>query len=229
MKNFLIALLVVLLSFGVAIAGEKTLTFEWEQAPENLPTLQGWKLFQSEDLNAAWPWSQVGDLIPYDGNPGSVYTSPFIITVPDGEETSLYFKMIAIDNQGQESIPSEMQSGAPTVIDFKPPTAPVLAMTYTAESLSANLTWTQAAADTDVVKWEIYKKEGDNPFVKIADVEEPAYVYDGSGDLGKTLIFAVVAFDDADNYSTNSNEVSVTIMPVPPFAPFGLKVTVSTQ
>ena len=221
MRKPLMIILILLFGVCLAFAGEKQLLIEWQQDSANLPTLKGWYLYKSEDLNAAWPWEQVGELIPYDGNPGSVYTAPFTITIPDGEETALFFKMVAEDTSGQRSGPSEMQAGAPTIIDFKPPDAPVLEASLNNYIIS--LTWSTA---DDVSRWEVYKKEGTGPFVKIADADEPAYTYDASADVGKVLTFAVVAFDQAENYSPNSNEESFDILPTPPASPFGLRVTV---
>ena len=220
-----IIIITVLFCATFVFAGEKQLTFEWTQEATNLPTLDHWTLYKSTDLNAAWPWEEVGQ-VPYDGTPGSVYTAPFTITVPDGEETNLFFKMTATDNLGQPSGPSEMQEGAPTLIDFLPPDATVLEGAYDSANLAVSLSW---SASADAAKWEVYKKEASNPFIRVAEVTEPSYIYDASADVGKTLTFAVVTFDAAGNYSPNSNTVAFPILPVVPSSPFGLKVTISTE
>lgn len=228
MKKFLIVLFTLLLSAGLGFGGDKTLTFQWEQDDSNLLTLDHWTLYQTSDPISSWPWTKVGD-IPYDGNPGAVYTAPFTITAPDGQETSYWFKLTAVDNQNQESDPSEAAIPAPTVIDFKAPLSPALSGVYDASTMTVNLSWVQDASDLDVVKWEVYKRESGGTFLKVGESTNPAYAYNASGDNGKTLTFTTVAFDDDGNYSPNSLEVAFTILPVVPSTPFGLKVTVITQ
>ena len=57
-------------------------------------------------------WALQGD-IDYDGNPASWYDATFTISVPDGAETSTWFKMTAIDTEGLSSDPSDYQGGRP--------------------------------------------------------------------------------------------------------------------
>lgn len=158
--NILLAVIIIFLLFGawVTYAGEKQLTFEWQQLAEDLPDLAKWELFMS--LDEALPfdqWASQGEIV-YDGNPASWYDATFSITVPDGAETATWFKMTAIDKEGLSSEPSELQEGAPTIIDFKPPAAVAdLASSYNAQTKTVSLTWSTDPADTDIAKQEVFK------------------------------------------------------------------------
>lgn len=227
-SGFIIATLIALIigcPDGVQ-AGEKQLTFLWEQAADDLPVLDHWELYQSEDALAAWPWTKTGD-IPYAGTPGDTYDAIFSITVPDGQETSLYFKMTAVDTAGLTSDPSALGDPAPVVIDFKPPAAVAdLVADYNNQSKTVTLTWSTDPADTDIATQTIFKASSPGgPYTEIGQGSSPfAYEVQPSGS-GKWMYFVVVLVDNDGNFSANSNEVAVKLsMGVP----FNLTVTVKT-
>jgi hypothetical protein len=97
--------------FNAASAADITLslTFEWEQAPTDLPNLSNWKLHWG-DLEAG-PFTPVvgadgAELtVPYTGTPAPTYqmTHPFIVTLPAGATVTKYFVMTAIDTDGNPS------------------------------------------------------------------------------------------------------------------------------
>jgi hypothetical protein len=228
LKRILIFVSVLTLAAGLALAGERQLTFEWQQNAEDLPDLAKWQLFMS--LDPALPfdqWALQGDIV-YDGTPASWYDATFSITVPDGAETSTWFKMTAVDTEGLSSDPSEMQEGAPTVIDFKPPAAVAdLAGTYDNQAKAVTLTWSTDPADTDIATQKVYKaSSAGGPYTEIGSGSSP-YVYQlQPADSGKWIYFVVVLTDNDGNFSPNSNEVAIKLaMGVP----FGLKVTVISE
>lgn len=103
MKYLALIISIIFLSFSLAIAGDKQLTFEWQQNEEDLPELAEWELFMSLDATLPFDqWVSQGK-ITYDGNPASWYDATFTITVPDGAETATYFKMTAIDNEAYQA------------------------------------------------------------------------------------------------------------------------------
>lgn len=227
MKQVLI-ILIMCLAAGLALAGDKQLTFEWQQNADDLPDLAKWELFMSLDPNLPFDqWASQGE-IPYDGTPASWYDATFTITVPDGQETSTWFKMTAIDNAGNSSDPSDVQEGAPTIIDFKPPVAVTdLAGSYDNQAKAVTLTWSTDPGDTDIARQEIYKAStAGGPYELVGSGASP-FVYNlQPADSGKWIYFVVVLHDNDGNFSANSNEAAVKLaMGVP----FGLRVTVQAQ
>jgi len=226
MKSFLILAISLLISISVAFAGDKELTFAWEQTADDLDVLDHWTLYKSEDPAAAWPWTKVGD-VPYAGTELPEYQAPFTITVPDNAETSLWFKMIAVDTGGLESDPSVAAIPAPVVIDFLPPKPPVASGSYDAQTKTVTITWTQDAGDTDIAAHRVYKSAtSGGPFEDLGNQTTPFAYQVQPSDSGKWMYFVVVAHDDDGNFSPSSNEVVVKLtMGVP----FNLKVSVSSE
>jgi hypothetical protein len=225
----LLLTIIAFLCFGSwADAGEKQLTFEWQQNAEDLPDLAKWELFMS--LDDALPfdqWAKQGE-IPYTGTPADWYDAGFTITVPDGQETATYFKMTAIDTEGLSSLPSEMQEGAPTIIDFKPPAAVAdLAAVFDNQAKAVTLTWTTDPADTDIASQELFTAAAaGGPYTSIGQGSSPFVYQLAPSDSGKWIYFVVVLADNDGNFSANSNEAAVKLsMGIP----FGLRVTITTQ
>jgi len=227
LKTIFVIFLIVMLA-GFAQAGEKQLTFEWQQEADDLPDLAKWELFMSLDPDIPFDqWALQGDIV-YDGNPASWYDATFTITVPDGQETPTYFKMTAIDHAGNDSDPSDLQEGAPTVIDFKPPAAVAdLAGVYANQAKTVTLTWSTDPADTDIAKQEVFKASAaGGPYASIGTGSSPFVYQLAPSDSGKWIYFVVVLTDNDGNFSANSNEAAVKLsMGVP----FGLRVTVQAQ
>jgi len=231
-KIFL-GLIVLLFAFftTVSFGADQSMTFEWEQAADDLPEnggdLDHWELFSTTDNALPFDqWRKEGD-VPYAGQAELPYNADFTIIAPDGQETNFWFKMTAVDTAGNSSDPSDYQEGHPTLVDFKPPPAPVASGDYNNQTKTVTLTWTQADPDGDVASWKVYKSSvAGGPYTEIGDGTSPySYVVQPS-DSGKWLYFTVVAFDNNGNFSPNSNEVAVKLaMGVP----FNLKVTVSSQ
>jgi hypothetical protein len=209
-----------------ANAGNKQLTFAWEQTADDLAVLDHWTLYKSEDEAAIWPWIKVGD-VPYTGTPEDEYTAPFTITVPDNAETSLFFKMIAVDTEGLESDPSEAAIPAPIVIDFLPPKAPQALASYSSQTKTVTITWTQDVADSDVIAHRVHKSDvSGGPWEDLGNQTTPFAYQVQPSDSGKWMYFVVVAHDDDGNFSPSSNELAVKLVMG---VPFNLKVTVSSE
>ena len=232
-KLNLITLLFFLFSsvFGgylISFAGDKQMTIAWEQEEADLPSVDYWKLFSSTDGSLAFDqWKDEGN-IPYV--PDMPLTAPIIITAPDGQETSFWFKMTAVSSDGMSSSPSEVQENAPTVIDFKAPMPAVLSASYNNQTKTVTLTWMISPDDTDVAIQKLYRSStAGGPYVVIGTDAEMQSPYDyvvQPSDSGKWLYFVVVLTDSNGNFSDNSNEVAVKLsMGVP----FNIRVTVSSQ
>jgi hypothetical protein len=227
MKYLALILTILFLSFGMATAGDKLLTFEWQQTAEDLPELDHWELYMA--LDDALPfdqWAKQGD-IPYTGTPADWYDAGFTITVPDGAETATWFKMTAVDKEGLSSDPSEMQEGAPTILDFKPPAAVAdLAGVFDNQAKTVTLTWSTDPADTDIAKQEVFSASASGgPYASIGIGASPFVYQLAPSDSGKWIYFVVVLTDNENNFSANSNEAAVKLsMGIP----FGLRVTVTT-
>ena len=227
-KIFL-GIIILLFTFSYAYSAERQLTFEWEQEstdlPENGGDLDHWELFSTTDDALPFDqWKKEGD-VPYTGPPP--FDANFQIMAPDGQETNFYFKMTAVDTAGNASDPSDFQEGAPTLIDFKPPPAPVASGDYNNQTKTVTLTWTQADPDGDVTSWHVFESTtAGGPYTDLGEGTSP---YDRTlppDASGKWRYYVVVAFDNDGNFSPNSNEVAVKLtMGVP----FNLRVTVSSQ
>jgi len=209
-------------------AADKNLTIEWEQAADDLPTIDHWQLFSSTSVELSFEqWKDEG-AIPYV--PEMPLTVPIIITAPDGQETSFWFKMTAVDADGNSSVPSEIQENAPTVIDFKAPMPAVLSASYNNQTKTVTLNWTVSPDDTDIAIQKLYKSStAGGPYAEIAGdgaVQSPYDYIVQPSDSGKWMYFVVVLTDNDGNFSENSNEVAVKLsMGVP----FNVRVTVFSQ
>ena len=228
--KFFLGLLILLFTFSLAYGGERQLTFEWEQEasdlPENGGDLDHWELFSTTDNALPFDqWKKEGD-VPYSGPPP--FDADFNILAPDGVETNFWFKMTAVDAAGNSSQPSDVQEGAPTLIDFKPPPAPVITdSSYNNQTKTVTLTWTQADPDGDVTSWKVFESEtAGGPYTDIGAGTSPFTHNLPPGATGKWRYYVVVAFDNDGNFSPNSNEIAVKLsMGVP----FNLRVTVQAQ
>lgn len=233
-KLFLVFFLIFVLAFGVH-AAEKQLTLAWDQSEDDLPDKGGnlakWTLYSTTDNSLPFDqWKKEGDVVySAPGTPGTgvqTFQGDFQIIAPDNAETPFWFKMTASDTDGNESAPSELQTGAPTVIDFKAPVPPFGTGSYDSQNKAVTITWAQDPADTDITAHRVYKSlTSGGPYEDLGQQTSPFVYTVTAADSGKWLYFVVEAYDDDGNKSTYSNEISIKLtMGVP----FNLKVTVIT-
>ncbi len=116
--TLLIAVFLVVVAVPFAYAGDKQLTFQWEQTL--VPDFDSWKLYMSEVSGG--PYTQFGAKIVYDGTPSPNYSISKVLTSPDGQEKTYYFVVNAWDDKGNFSADSNEASA---VIDFLAPGVPV--------------------------------------------------------------------------------------------------------
>lgn len=125
MKKFL--KLLTVLSFVVVLscamipppvsAGDKTLTFGWEQT---LP-IKGWYLYMSATSGV---YSDPPILtVVYDGNPLNEYTADTVITSPDGQAHTYYFVLTSYDDATPPN-ESAHSNEVSQYIDFEPDATP---------------------------------------------------------------------------------------------------------
>lgn len=121
MKKVLMVLLVLVFSLMMfvssAMAGEKTLRFNWDQ--ENIPSdFAGWRIYISTISEG--PYTQFGDDLIYDPEQ-TEFTTDKVQVAPDGQETTFYFIIKAFDTRANLSgTPDEIS----ITIDFEAPDAP---------------------------------------------------------------------------------------------------------
>jgi hypothetical protein len=234
---FLSFILFVVFVFSAAsFAGSKVLTFQWEMAPEDLPTLQDFRLWSTQsEVNPVWPndYTMV-TTVTYDPDATQPYQSDVTITIPDGQEVDLWFVMEARDVEGVSSGPSiaaipagETEPG-PVRIDFKPPAIVTnVSGDYNNQTKIITLSWT-APADTDLAQYRVYKaSQAGGPYTEVGVASTATYDYTvPSAERGQFVYFVVKAEDTEENLSENSEEVAVKAsMGVP----FSLTVTVTTN
>ena len=119
MKKLLLALMLcgLLVLPGWAIAGEKTLTFQWNQVLSD--DFAGWKLYKSEV--AGGPYVKHGNDILFVAEE-QTYESAQVLISPDTETHIYYFVLTAFDKSANESAFSNEVSAR---IDFQAPLVPV--------------------------------------------------------------------------------------------------------
>lgn len=234
MKKILPVIFAFFLIFyaGFAFCAQKQLTFEWEQESDDLPENGGplthWILYSSTNPDLALEqWKPEGQ-VDYVSQQAT-YSANFTITVPDDVETNMWFRMKAYgatDEGAVESDFSEPAIPAPIAIDFKRPSAPVASGTYDNKTKIVTLTWTQDAADTDVVAHRVYKSlVSGTDWQDLGNQVSPFNYQVQASDSGKWMYFVVVAQDDDGNTSYSSNEVAIKLVMG---VPFNLKVNVGT-
>jgi hypothetical protein len=201
------------------LAGEKILKFAWEQDAADLVDLDHWTLYSSlSDTSPFDSWKKEGD-VPY-ASEAAEYSADFTVTAPEGVETSMWFKMIAVDRLGNASAPSDFAIPAPVVIDFKPPIAPItLAGTYDNQAKTVSLSWVADSGDTDIAKYKISSASTvGGPYTEIGESTTLDFVYTvPSGNTGKWMYFVIVAVDNDGNSSANSTELAVKLAMGVPF------------
>lgn len=121
MKNLIATILVIVFSLflfcNLSFAGEKTLTFSWDQNITD--DFAGWTLYHST-TDSSSGFSQFAD-ITYTGQEATTYSSEQPIMSPDGAETTHWFYLTARDVNGNESEPSNVVD---VTIDFASPESP---------------------------------------------------------------------------------------------------------
>lgn len=100
-------------------AGTKMLIFAWEQALPDPNDLDGWQLHYAAEEQGVY--SQLGDLIPFLEE-ATEYNSDTIMTSPDGQRKQYFFKLRAVDDNGNKSGWSNIVSA---FIDFESPDDPI--------------------------------------------------------------------------------------------------------
>lgn len=119
MKRLILLVIGFLLVTSLALGGQKTLNFAWQQdLPSPVNDLAGWGLYQS--ATPGGPYTKILD-IPYV-SPQTEYTAGTPITVPDGQVNTLYFVIDAVDTSGNRSGKS---NEVVATIDFQPPGIPI--------------------------------------------------------------------------------------------------------
>lgn len=114
------AVLAVCFYITNAWAGNKTVTFAWNQ--DMSEGFAGWKLYKSTTANVSAVPGNLFATIAYSGAPAQEYTTDQVLSSPDGQVVTYYFVMTAFDNQGNESAKSNEVSAR---IDFQAPGVPV--------------------------------------------------------------------------------------------------------
>jgi len=119
MKKLLLALMLcgLLVLPTWAMAGEKTLTFQWNQVLSD--DFAGWKLYKSEV--AGGPYVKHGNDIPFVAQQ-QTYESAQVLVSPNAEVHIYYFVLTAFDTSGNESGFSNEVNAR---IDFQAPSVPV--------------------------------------------------------------------------------------------------------
>lgn len=241
---FVLACLVVLFTSSFVYAVDKHLTFSWQY--DNPPAeLAGFKLHigvtsgtydASKDVTLPINDPALNqNCTPAEGqNFCYVYTLP----VPDTGVYTYYFAATAYDTSDRSS---DYSNEVNTSYDFEvPPAVSDLSATFDAATSTLSFKWTYETTWLGKIeKWSLWESEtaGSN-YTKVVDIPydpnaTPPYGTDVAVSVPEgskvTKYYVLVTHrPSANNYafSSNSNEVSVTINKMPPKSPFEFKIKV---
>jgi len=118
MKKLLFVLLAMVLFSTLTFAAQKNLNFFWSQTLPSPNDLAGWGVYQASV--AGGPYTKIADIAYVSQQ--TEYTTSQTITVVDGQITTLYFVVDAVDTSGNRSAKSN-EIAVP--IDFQAPDIPV--------------------------------------------------------------------------------------------------------
>ena len=172
-----------------------------------------WAYGEEPDLNGYMVyWSNGPDREYYPISKAPIKGNIFLDSI-DLANTSedIYYKIIAVDFNMNQSIPSDpLQLQKP---DINPPAAPLL-VDYKAYADSIYIQWNPSPS-IDVVAYQILRKSSpEEKYDILATIQDPkSTTYtDKSIARGQAYWYAIVAIDDALNYSTISDPYQITAL-----------------
>ena len=116
-RILILTVLALFILSGLAIAGQKTITFQWDY-PSPPSDLGGFNFYTAS--KAGGPYTKATS-IPYVAGQ-TQYTSAQNLTSPDGAETVMYFVVSAYDKSNNESVKSNEVT---YTFDFLAPPGPI--------------------------------------------------------------------------------------------------------
>ena len=120
MKKLFFVLLIFVLIAALAAptwAGNKQLTFAWEQVLPETNDLKEWRIYSATQSGGPYTLTAT---VPYV-SPQTTYTSSQQMTSPDGQRIQYFFVLTALDTAGNQSGYSNEVN---TWIDFEGPGIP---------------------------------------------------------------------------------------------------------
>lgn len=128
-------------------------------------------------------------------------------------DTTYTYRVIAIDAAGNKSTPSSIVSVTtpkiPAPTDTQPPTTPSNLTANVVSSRQIDLTWQPSADNTGVVRYDVYRKQGDAAAQKIGTTQSGSFG-DASLSANTAYTYYVIAYDGAGNASQQSAPVTAT-------------------
>lgn len=209
----------------VTLAGQVTITLEWD--PNTETYLAGYKAYVGDA--AGGPYTEFADIKE------PIVTIDYAYDAPDGAATTKFFVVTAY--RETPFLESGNSNEVFMVYDF----APIVSATEFAAILDGdniNFTWKQADIER-VKEWKLFVKEaGAAEFTELAVIPysgTPGDQYSTTetmtvpaGEI-KTFTFSLVTFNPRGVFSGNSNEVSVTIDKRDLVPVYNLKITVKVE
>jgi len=209
-------LVFVFLSFVFAyyaIAGEATITFQWDAMTPHT-SLHHYELHESDNQDGPWT---LDTLVVDDIEPWSLVRYEFTSTRPDGVSTVKYFVLKSVNEA------KTLRGTSNWVVwdyDFAP-IVPPGNIVATLEGSDVVFSWTQADIGR-VGLWKLYVSEiAGGPYEELASIiytGDPGPQYSTTESMEvtegevKTFYFTLVTFNSPRySFSSNSTEVSVTI------------------
>jgi hypothetical protein len=231
MKKLLSTLAILFLVWPFTLlAGEWPLDFEWD-AHEQAADVSHFELHEA--AQAGGPYSD-STIVKDNIQPGTVVTTIYTSTKPDGVATTTYFILKAVGTNAEKSDPS---NEVPFTYDFAP-IVTVGNFIATLDGDDVQFTWTQADIER-VYKWLLYQSETPGvDYIEVADIiytGQPGPQYSTietmtvpQGEM-KTFYFVLVTFTTFNVFSQNSVEVSVTIDKRKPAPVYNFRLKITTQ
>lgn len=242
---FVLAFLVVLFTSSFALAVDKHLIFSWLDDNPPDAKVAGFILHQGTTTGV---YDEAKDTtLPIDSpslnqncTPAEGRNRCYVLTLPV-PDTGLYTYYFAATAYNAENLKSGLSNEVNTTFDFEvPPAVGDLSITYDATNSALIFNWTYENAWLGKIeKWSLWESDtsGSN-YSKVVDIPydanaSPPYTTSVSISVPEgskvTKYYVLVTHRASVNnyaFSTNSNEVSVTINKMPPKSPFELKIKV---
>ena len=167
-----------------------TLDLDWNDNPEG--RIAGYRVHVS--LKRTGPYGPIAALAT-----DSEYSDRSL-----SERVTYYYTVTAVDNQGVESLQSEVASGVQS--DSIPPQAPSgLRLVFSdQEAGTAVLDWSDNT-DTDLQGYRVFRRDGDGPLAQIAIVGTRSAFTDQTLLPEGSFTYLLTALDQAGNESGQSN------------------------
>jgi fibronectin type 3 domain-containing protein len=176
-------------------AGMQQVNLTWSASTDNV-VVAGYKIYSGKSASSM-------SLV------GNTTTTSFTDTTGLMPGTTYYFAVLAYDEAANNSAQSAT-AAATTAADTQPPTVPQNLAATAAGMQQVNLSWSASTDNVVVSGYAIYRGTSSSSLTLVGETTSTSFVDTSSLRPGTLYYYAVAAFDESSNYSTQSPQVTVT-------------------